>query len=243
MSSAAAKPAQVVPADDWDSDGSLEEWVAAVPANNTEATSETTNNKEPVKEDVELVRWFDKPRTTLAPLAGPLGNIEQLKAKLAEEKKQAERKHNEAVTKAREDYKREIAEAESRCAAAIKKHFDVMKIRARLTVPIPLDDYLTRKDPNWAVTGNCISDVLKDIIVKHVKNGREIMLDGFDYSPSTSGFFWPKQGRRITIAEYTLKKWDFKTALPTKKSVYKAGGGHHRDIYPVDIFNVVAIKI
>lgn len=53
MSSAAAKPAQVVPADDWDSDGSLEEWVAAVPANNTEATSETTNNKEPVKEGTD----------------------------------------------------------------------------------------------------------------------------------------------------------------------------------------------
>lgn len=75
------------------------------------------------------MRWFDKPRAALAPMAGPMGNIEQLKAKLAEDKKLAERKHNEAVTKAREDYKREIAEAEARCAAAIKKHFDIMKIR------------------------------------------------------------------------------------------------------------------
>lgn len=50
MSAAAAKPAQGVPADEWDSDGSLEEWVAAVPTNNPDTASPTTNNKEPAKE-------------------------------------------------------------------------------------------------------------------------------------------------------------------------------------------------
>jgi len=75
------------------------------------------------------VRWFDKPRATLTPMAGPFGNIEQFKAKLAEDKKLADKKLTDAMTKAREDYKREVAEAESRCADGIKKYIDNMKLR------------------------------------------------------------------------------------------------------------------
>lgn len=56
-------------------------------------------------------------------------------------------------------------------------------------------------------------------------------------------FFWPRLGRRVTITEYTKERWNFETEFGSTKSVFKRGGGWHRDHYPVDIFDVVAIRI
>lgn len=58
------------------------------------------------------------------------------------------------------------------------------KLQARLAAPIPFVHFLARKEPRWTLFGVIEPALLKNILVKHKKSGRELILDGTDMAPN-----------------------------------------------------------
>ncbi|KAH7668192.1 hypothetical protein AAVH_42969, partial [Aphelenchoides avenae] len=198
--------------------------------------------EEPQPTRVTTIKWYSEPLAKPEPKKPETPKIlDQIKAELEEKKHELMDKRVLAEKKAKEEYCAAYLELEKTTLAQVENLYP--SILARLATPVPFVHFLARKEPRWTLFGVIDPTLLKSILVKHKKSGRELTLDGTDLAPNQVSFFWPRLGRKVTIAEYMKERWNFNTEFSTAKTVFKRGGGWHRDHFPVDIFDVVAIRI